>query len=161
MNILAKAKGLSKVGVLNMEEMKFRGMSDKHAKEDIESLPSFPYVEQKEWTHRRPDGIQGNHYNLTQLPSEVEVSDDGFSKDYHILQTPICLVLSRRKYMDTTLFAPSLDSIPFSSDDIVLVLLNCLAIMVIAFFFKFSSAFIFFLTILGTNNSFSMKIWLV
>ena len=30
------------------------------------------------------DGIEGQHFNLTQLPFDVEVDENGFSLDYQI-----------------------------------------------------------------------------
>ena len=32
-----------------------------------------------EWPSKREDDIEGQHFNLTQLPFDVEVDDDGFS----------------------------------------------------------------------------------
>ena len=49
MNNIAKFQGMPKVRVLSMEDLKLRGMSKKFANDDIESLPSFPYVAQEEW----------------------------------------------------------------------------------------------------------------
>ena len=40
---------------------------------------SFPYVPQVEWASKRQDGLKGQHYNLTQLPFDVEVDENGFS----------------------------------------------------------------------------------
>ena len=46
--------------------------------------PSFPYVPQKEWPSKREDEKEGQHYNLTQLPFDVEVDENGFSFDYQV-----------------------------------------------------------------------------
>ena len=45
---------------------------------------SFPYVPQIEWPSKREDGIEGQHFNLTQLPFDVEVDENGYSLDYQI-----------------------------------------------------------------------------
>lgn len=54
------------------------------AKEMQKAKPSFPYVPQKEWPSKRDDGIEGQHFNLTQLPFDMEVDENGFSFDYQI-----------------------------------------------------------------------------
>jgi hypothetical protein len=53
-------------------------------KECQTAMPSFPYVIQKEWPNSREDGKEGQHFNLTQIPSDVEVDKFGFSFDYQI-----------------------------------------------------------------------------
>ena len=45
---------------------------------------SFPYVVQKQWSETRVDGMPGHHYNLTQIPHDVEVSEFGYALDYQI-----------------------------------------------------------------------------
>jgi hypothetical protein len=54
------------------------------AKEMQKSHPSFPYVPQMEWPSKRDDGIEGQHFNLTQLPFDMEVDENGYSYDYQI-----------------------------------------------------------------------------
>ena len=46
--------------------------------------PSFPYVPQFEWPSKREDGIKNQHFNLTQLPFNVEVDENGFSFYYQV-----------------------------------------------------------------------------
>ena len=47
---------------------------------------SFPRVQQKLWPTSRPDGIEGQHINITQLPFDIEVNPKtNLSLDYHIL----------------------------------------------------------------------------
>jgi hypothetical protein len=60
------------------------GMREKEAKECQTAVPSFPYVIQEEWPNSREDGKEGQHFNLTQIPSDVEVDKFGFSFDYQI-----------------------------------------------------------------------------
>ena len=50
----------------------------------VESSSSFPFVFQEEWPSKRTDGNDGIHYNLTQIPSDVEVGEKGFALDYHV-----------------------------------------------------------------------------
>jgi hypothetical protein len=48
-------------------------------------ITSYPHVLQVEWPTTRTDDIPGQHFNLTQLPFDIEVnSTTGFSLDYHI-----------------------------------------------------------------------------
>ena len=60
------------------------GMREKEAKECQNALISFPFVIQEEWPNSREDGKDGQHFNLTQIPSDVEVDKFGFSFDYQI-----------------------------------------------------------------------------
>ena len=60
------------------------GMDHVEAKETLNSTPSFPWVIQQEWPYKREDGVVGQHFNLTQIPFDVEVDDQGFAYDYHI-----------------------------------------------------------------------------
>ena len=45
---------------------------------------SFPYVPKKEWPSKRADGKEGQHYNITQLPFDIEVDENGYSFDYQM-----------------------------------------------------------------------------
>ena len=60
------------------------GMKKNEAREcqSVEAL--FPFVIQEEWPNSREDGKIGQHFNFTQIPSDVEVDRFGFSFDYHI-----------------------------------------------------------------------------
>jgi hypothetical protein len=47
---------------------------------------SFPRVQQKLWPTTRPDNTVGQHFNITQLPFDVEIDPlTHLSLDYHIL----------------------------------------------------------------------------
>ena len=46
--------------------------------------PSFPYVPQLEWPSKGEDGIEGKHFNFTQLPFDVEMDENGFSFNYQV-----------------------------------------------------------------------------
>ena len=48
------------------------------------ATPSFPFIIQDEWPYKREDGKERQHFNLTQIPFDVEVDEHGFSLDYHI-----------------------------------------------------------------------------
>ena len=61
------------------------GFSEKEAKEFLKLVQSYPHVEQMCFPLHRPDGIARQHYNITQLPFEIEIDPDiGLSQDYHI-----------------------------------------------------------------------------
>jgi hypothetical protein len=45
---------------------------------------SFPYVPKKEWPSKRADGKKWQHYNITQLPFDIEVDENGYSFDYQM-----------------------------------------------------------------------------
>jgi hypothetical protein len=61
-----------------------KGIDFDEAKEMQKTMPSFPYVPQLEWPSKRKDGIEGQHFNLIQLPFDMEVDENGFSFDYQI-----------------------------------------------------------------------------
>ena len=46
--------------------------------------PLIHLCPKKEWPSVRSDSTRGNHFNITQLPSEVHVDIDGFSLDYQV-----------------------------------------------------------------------------
>ena len=60
------------------------GMREKEARECQTVEASFSFVIQEEWPNSREDDKTGQHFNLTQIPSDVEVDRFGFSFDYHI-----------------------------------------------------------------------------
>ena len=84
LNTIAKNNGSSKVPLISIEDLVKRGLTQKESAETFEALPSFSFVFQKEWPSVRPDGVRGNHFNITQLPSEVDVDVDGFCLDYQV-----------------------------------------------------------------------------
>ena len=61
-----------------------KGMEIDEAKECQNATPSFPFVIQEEWSSKREHEKEGQHFNLTQVPFDVEVDEHGFSLDYHI-----------------------------------------------------------------------------
>jgi hypothetical protein len=69
------------------------GFSDKEAKEFQKVVISYPHVVQSCFPLHRPDGIAGQHFNITQLPFEIKTDPDtGLSQDYHVaiyFQKPI------------------------------------------------------------------------
>ena len=54
------------------------GMKENEARECQTVVASFPFVIQEEWPNSRKDGKMGQHFNLTQIPSDVEVDRCGF-----------------------------------------------------------------------------------
>lgn len=62
------------------------GYNANEAEEIHTAKMSFPRVLQKLWPINRPDNISGQHVNLTQLPSDIEVHPmTKLSLDYQIL----------------------------------------------------------------------------
>lgn len=84
MNTIAKFANMPLIQTPSFTELVKKGMCESEAHEMVESSPSFPFVAQEEWPSIRTDGKEGMHYNLTQIPSDVEVGDHGFALDYHI-----------------------------------------------------------------------------
>ena len=60
------------------------GMAHNEALEHLEAVPSFPYIPQEAWPSKRVDGKEGGHFNLTQVPFDVEIDEGGFALDYQI-----------------------------------------------------------------------------
>ena len=61
------------------------GMKELEALECQNVISCFPFVLQEEGPTIREDGRVGQHFNLTQVPSDVEVDDYGFSLDYQVV----------------------------------------------------------------------------
>ena len=59
-------------------------MEIEDTKECQNALTSFPLVPLELWPNKRGDGKEGHHFNITQVPSDVEVDENGFSLDYQI-----------------------------------------------------------------------------
>ena len=67
-----------------ISELIRKGMEIDEATECQQATPVFPFVIQEEWPSIRDDGIEGQHFNLTQIPFDVEVDENGFALDYQI-----------------------------------------------------------------------------
>ena len=67
-----------------ISELIRKGMEIDEATKCQQAIPSFPFVIQEEWPSIRGDGIEGQHFNLTQIPFDVEVDENGFALDYQI-----------------------------------------------------------------------------
>ena len=67
-----------------ISELIRKGMEIDEAIECQQATPSFSFVVQEEWPSKRGDGIEGQHFNLTQIPFDVEVDENGFALDYQI-----------------------------------------------------------------------------
>jgi hypothetical protein len=68
-----------------MEDLVLLGYMRREAKVLKHAIVSFPRVPQKLYPSSRSDKVLGQHYNLTQLPFEVETSPEiGPSLDFHI-----------------------------------------------------------------------------
>ena len=57
---------------------------ESEAHECQNTISCFPFIIQEEWSNTRDDGKEDQHYNLTQVPSDVDVDEFGFYLDYHI-----------------------------------------------------------------------------
>lgn len=55
------------------------GMAHNEALEHLEADPSFPYIPQEAWPSKKIDGKEGGHFNLTQVPFDVEIDKGGFA----------------------------------------------------------------------------------
>jgi hypothetical protein len=84
MNWTNRGKGLPMDSHETVATLVKNGMREKEAKECQTAISSFPYVLQEEWPNSREDGKEGQHFNLTQIPSDVEVDKFGFAFDYQI-----------------------------------------------------------------------------
>ena len=61
------------------------GFSNKEAREFLKATSAYPHVSQSCFPVSRPDGITEQHFNITQLPFEVETDPDtGLSLDYQV-----------------------------------------------------------------------------
>ena len=84
MNWTNRAKELPTDNMELISELIRKGMEIDEATECQQAIPSFPFVIQEEWPSKRMDGIEGQHFNLTQIPFDVEVDKHGFALDYQI-----------------------------------------------------------------------------
>ena len=62
-----------------ISELIRKGMEIDEATECQEATPSFLFVIQEEWPSKRVEGIEAQHFNLTQIPFDVEVDEHGFA----------------------------------------------------------------------------------
>ena len=84
MNWTNRAKDYPTDNMELISELIRKGMEIDEATECQQATPSFPFVIQEEWPSKRMDGIEGQYFNLTQIPFDVEVNDHGFALDYQI-----------------------------------------------------------------------------
>ena len=67
-----------------ISELIRKRMEIDEATECQQATPSFLFVIQEKWPSKREDEIEGQHFNLTQIPFDVEVDEHGFALDYQI-----------------------------------------------------------------------------
>jgi hypothetical protein len=84
LNAIAQENGEPKEPILSVSELVKFGMIHDEALEHLEAVPSFPFIPQEAWPSKRADGKEGGHFNLTQVPFDVEVDEGGFALDYQI-----------------------------------------------------------------------------
>ena len=87
MNAIACKNGDALEPTYSVSELVKFGMEYDEALEHLEAVPSFPYIPQEAWPSKRMDGKEGGHFNLTQVPFDVEVDEGGFSLDYQVAIT--------------------------------------------------------------------------
>ena len=85
MNWTNRAKDYSMDSMELTSELIKRRMEIEEATKCQQTIPSFPFVIQEEWPSKREDGIEGQHFNLTQIPFDVAVDEHGFALDYQII----------------------------------------------------------------------------
>jgi hypothetical protein len=69
---------------LSVSELVKFGMEHNEALEHLEAIPSFSYIPQEAWPSKMVDEKEGGHFNLTQVPFDVEVDEGGFALAYQI-----------------------------------------------------------------------------
>ena len=84
MNTIARIANMPLIQTSSFTELVKKCMCESEAHEMVESNPFFLFVAQEEWPSIRTDGKDGMHFNLIQIPSDVEVGDHGFALNYHI-----------------------------------------------------------------------------
>jgi hypothetical protein len=68
-----------------VEDLVTKGYMRTEAEELEQTIVSYPRIPQKLYPSKRNDKVLDQHYNLTQLPFEVETNPDtGFSLDFHV-----------------------------------------------------------------------------
>jgi hypothetical protein len=68
-----------------LEDLMTKGYTKTEAEEMLQAIVAFPRVPQILYPTAREDQVLGQHYNLTQIPFEVEVHPDtGLSLDFHV-----------------------------------------------------------------------------
>jgi hypothetical protein len=87
LNIIACDNGEPLDTTFSVNELIKTGMTHDEALEHLESIPSFPYISQEAWRSKIMDGKDDRHFNLTQVPFDVEVDEGGFTLDYQVAIT--------------------------------------------------------------------------
>jgi hypothetical protein len=87
MNAIACENGEALEPTYSVSELVKFGIQHDEALEHLEAVPSFPYVPQEAWPSKMMDGIGGGHFNITQVPFDVEIDAGGFFLDYQIVVT--------------------------------------------------------------------------
>ena len=87
METIAYEAGMPPIPIsTSLEELIATGYVASEAAELCSACISFPRVQQKLWPTTRPDGIEGQHINITQLLFDIEVNPKtNLSLNYHIM----------------------------------------------------------------------------
>ncbi|KAG0573071.1 hypothetical protein KC19_VG146200 [Ceratodon purpureus] len=68
-----------------IEDRELRGISRDEAEEMAQVSDAFPRVPQLLYPSQRPDGVLGQHYNITQVPFDIPTDPiSHFSLDFHV-----------------------------------------------------------------------------
>ena len=84
LNTIAYENGESIEPTLSVSELVKFSMTHEQALEHLVTIPSFPYILQEAWPSKRMDKKEGGHFNLAQVPFDIEVDEEGFALDYQI-----------------------------------------------------------------------------
>ena len=84
MNAIACENGEALEPTLSISELVKFEIVHEEALEHLEAVPFFPYILQEAWPSKRADGKVGGHFNLTQVPFDVERTENGFALDYQV-----------------------------------------------------------------------------
>ena len=84
LNAIACEKGKPIEPSLFVSELVKLGMAHNEALEHLEAVPSFPYIPQEAWPSKREDRKEGGHFNLIQVPFDIETDECGFALDYQV-----------------------------------------------------------------------------
>jgi hypothetical protein len=69
----------------SVDDLMAKGYIRAEAEEMETTIVAFPRIAQKLYPSKRSDKVLGQHYNITQLPFEVETHPDtGLSLDFHV-----------------------------------------------------------------------------
>ena len=87
LNTIACENGEPVESTLSVSELVKAGMKHDEALEHLVAISSFPYVPQEAWPSKKTDGKEGGHFNLIQVPFDIEIDEGGFALNYQVAIT--------------------------------------------------------------------------